>query len=201
MNNGGRTLHKPQIDATGPATFDRLSSALEHVTLSVREPAADIKLGTTFYTPVVTLLAAQLKTRRQDIVFCAWPILGCPYHYFEQALPTLYIDDAVQQRRIAFKEMLDTHMLLHDNRPAVLWEVLDLLISTVRWNLRQLIEWTRIVEATVNRDHPGLGLRLQTMADGARQMHDDASSGGGMLTAEIGLTEGVVIPVGMKKPN
>lgn len=196
LPNVPRTIIKPADDACTvnitDASRSTLATALTHVTLDVHQPGTDITLGTTFYTPIVTLLAHTLNTRRQDLVYCAWPLLGCPYHFFEQALPTLYIDDKLTQGRVSFKEMLDTRMLAKNNQPAVLWEILDLLQSVVGWKLTQLIEWTRVVEQVVQREHAGLLTQLQAMADQARKMHDDA----GMLSAEIGLTEGVVISAG-----
>lgn len=195
--NDERTLHKPVLDSRIDRMDTLLSAALSRVTLSVRDPGTDITMGTTFYTPVLTLLARGLNTRRQDVVFCAWPILGCPYHYFEQALPTVYIQNAMSRSRMDFKAVLDQHTVTHEGRPPVLWEIIDLMISTLRWNVRQLVEWVRVVEATMRRDHPGLLLQLQSMADQARKMHDE----NGMLTAEVGLTEGLVIPAGIRKPN
>ena len=186
-----RGIVKPRQDVTqAQASSFVLSAALQHVALEVREPGTDIQLGTTFYTPVVTLLARTLQTRRQDVVFCAWPLLGCPYYYFEDALPVLYVSDKVKQARVPFKEMLDTHMLAHDGRPPVLWEVFDLLQAQCGWRMRQLVEWVRAVEDCVYGSRPGLLMQLQTMADGARKMHDDS----GMLEKEVGLAEGIVIP-------
>ena len=169
-----------------------LSQALSRVTLDVRMPGTDIQLGTTFYTPVVTLLARGLGTRRQDVVYCAYPLLGCSYTYYESALPVLYTNDKLTQNRVSFKEMLDTRMIAQGNRPAVLHEIIDLLQSGVGWKLAQLVPWVRNIEEGIARGHEGLLQCLQTMADTARKMHDDA----GMREPEVGLTEGLVIPAG-----
>jgi hypothetical protein len=190
-----RTRSKPTTSSRASFTAPTaLSVALTQLRFEVREPGTDITLGTTFYTPVVTLLARLLGTHRQDVVYCAWPLLGCPYHYFEPALPTVYINDPVKQQRVSFKEMLDTQMLApgRDNRPAVLWEILDLLQSIVRWRERDTVEWVRIVERVAAADHPGLLDQLHAMADQARRVNDDI----GILPAKAGLTEGLVIPAG-----
>jgi len=188
-----RSIVKPAADARGIADAARstLADALSRIMLQVREPGTDITLGTTFYTPVVTLLARGLGTKRQDLVFCAWPLLGCPHYYYESALPTLYIGDPQKQCRVSFREMLDTRMAANDGRPAVLWEILDLMQSQVGWKLRDIVQWVRVVEGVVVREHAGLLMQLQAMADTARARHD----ADGMLSKEIGLAEGFVVKV------
>lgn len=194
--NKPRTLGKPQQDAgldlTRATVTPALSAALSRVQLDVREPGTDITLGTTFYTPVLTLLARTLNTRREDHVFCAWPLLGCPYTYFENALPTIYTLDDVKQQRVPFKRMLDTQMMVNAGRPPVLHEIFDLLQSVCGWKMPQLAEWVRAVEQCVRQEHVGLLDQLQAMADQARKQHDVD----GMLSKEIGLTSGIVVPVG-----
>jgi hypothetical protein len=191
LPNKPRPIIHPVADAHTGAVTGILSAALSKLKLEVKEPGTDIQLGTTFYTPVVTLLARVLGTRRQDLVFCTWPLLGCPYYYFEGALPMFRIRDQTRQGMVNFKEMLDTRMLANQNRPAVLWEILDLLQSVCGWDVRQLVEWTREVERRMQNEHAGVLIQLQSMADVARQRHDTD----GMQDKEIGLAPGVVVPV------
>lgn len=184
----------PVADARlGQHRDTRLADALSKVVLAVKAPGTDITHGVTFYTPVVTLLAGIVGTRRQDLVYSAWPVLGCPYHYFDTMLPSIYATDINTHRKVSLplKQMLDTHMLqASDGKCHVLWEIIDMLQAMCGWNLKQIITWTRDVENMLRREHAGLLIQLQSMADEVVSRHDAE----GMLDKKPGLTEGVVFP-------
>jgi hypothetical protein len=154
-----------------------LSNAMQRIgKVEVKEPGTDITHGTTFYTPIVTLLARTIPTKRQDVVYSVWPILCCPYIYFESNLPPRY---AIR---------LKQHEVKLGHKPR-LWEILDLLIAVGGWSMRQLVEWVRQVESTVSQV-TGLTETMQAAADMVLKEHDKTG-----FTHAPGLTEGIVIPV------
>lgn len=170
-----------------------LHLALSKVVLRVTAPGTDITHGTTFYTPVVTLLATLIGTRRQDLVYSAWPVLGCPYNYYDRMLPQIYATDVNSGRKVPLplKQLLDTKMIAAmDGKAHVLWEVIDMLQAMCGWNLKQIIQWTRDVEKHLNRDFSHVILQLGAMADEVVARHDAE----GMADKEPGFDEGVVIP-------
>ena len=173
-----RKLHHPIADARLNLDAGRvpLSVALSRVKLERKGLGTDITHGTSFFTPILTLLARQLGTRRQDMVYCAWPALGCPFVYFSECLKEDFAWQLAQRTR--------------DKGVATLHELIDLLQSVFKWDLKQIIEWVKAVEQVVGRKE-GLMETLQAAADGAREMHDRD----GMQEARVGMTEGIVIPV------
>lgn len=171
-----RKLIKPTQERPREKAAALLSEALGKVKLEYKGLGTDITHGVTFYKPILTLLAETLGTRRQDQVYCAFPLAGCPFVYYSECLPERYawvLTDRVRAKGVA-----------------VLHELLDLFQSHGRWQLRELIEFVRAVELVVGKK-PGLMETLQAAADGARALHDVE----GMREPEVGMTEGIVIPV------
>lgn len=167
-----------------------LADALSKVKIERTELPADVTHGTRFYVPVVTLLAKQIHTRRQDLVYASWPVLGTPYHYFEGALPKIEVTYGDKAARIDFKRMLDTEMVVKQ-KPPVLWEIIDLLQVLAAWPLDKIVRWTREIERFMRREHPEVLMQLQVYADQVVKRHDQE----GMLEPKVGLSPGVVVPV------
>ena len=86
------------------------------------------------FTPIITLLARNVPTTRADEVQALFPLLGCPYIYFE----ALLAPDLIRQ-------------LDRVDHPAGLWEILDLCQTKLEWNRDQLIRLVRSVEDIVPR--------------------------------------------------
>lgn len=169
-------------DAVGTSLWrgTRLAWALEKVTLEVKAHGTDITHGTEFYTPIVTLLARVVGTRREDVVYTCWPVLGCPIRYFEDALPANFAHGLKKWQ--------------HKNlKPARLWEVLDYLQAVAKWTLIDLIQLVKVIEHLVAKREDVL-VSLQAAADGAREQHDRE----GMHENAPGMTEGIVIPATTK---
>jgi hypothetical protein len=162
---------------TSPFTHVRLSEALGRVKLEVKGLGTDITHGTEFFVPVVTLLAGLLGTRRQDVVYSQWPILGCPVRYYHETLPKRAVR--------ALEDWQKMHL-----KPARLWEIIDLLQSHYKWELKDLIEWVRAVESAMYGKQD-IMVMLQAAADEARRRHDAE----GMSENPPEMSEGIVIPV------
>lgn len=145
--------------------------------LEIKGLGTDITHGTRFYAPIVSLLARLVGTRREDVVYAAWPVLGCPVGYFESSLPKRLAD--------ALGDWEQRH-----GRPARLWELIDLLQSVHGWTLANLIEWVRVVEGLMAM-RPDVTTALGAAASLTKQRHDAE----GMSENAPGMTEGIVIPV------
>lgn len=168
----------PIPDPTRVGSWDgvRLSAALAKVKLAVKGLGTDITHGTEFYTPIVTLLARNVGTRRQDVVYSLWPLLGCPFFHYHQTIP----------KKLA--EGLAGWQIKHDRAPR-LWEIIDFLQAVAKWDLASIIEWVKRVEG-VMRTKADLVTLLQAAADAAKERHDRE----GMRENTPEMSEGIVIP-------
>lgn len=177
--------------AAGNFVHMPLHAALTRVQLQVKDPGTDIVCGTQFYKPVVTLLAGLLGTRRQDLVYCTWAILGAAYLHYENAIRgiTFYAVEQGHKAKFSLKQVLDDK-LAREGHAATLWQVIDLLQSMGGWQLDGVIRWVRIVEDEL-RTKPHVVMTLQAQADAVRARHDRE----GMRDKEPALVEGLVVPV------
>ena len=172
-----QSLVRPAAESLVDVGNVPLSTALGRITLEVKGLAPDITHGTEFYTPIVTLLARQMNTRRQDIVLRKWPLLGCPFGYYA---------DSLQQATV---ESMIGHLVRTNHMP-VLWEIIDLFQSAAKWKLENIIKFVSAVETETGRQI-GLMTALQAAADAAVKKHDAE----GMRENEPQFNEGIVIPV------
>lgn len=173
------TLHIPKVVSLSDVRNLTLTQALEKVKLDRKDLPTDVTHGTEFYVPVNTLLAKLIGTRREDVVYVCWPVLGCPFFHFASRLPA------------QFAEGLAAWQIQH-SRPPRLWEVLDLLQSGAvkpKWSLEELIELVRAVESFLRLHKPEILTFLAAAAAETKTRHDRE----GMLDNPPGMTEGIVI--------